>query len=97
MSSYDKILSAIKPYVERYGADEVLTNGSVLDYLEEWFFVPTSYMKSKYGKNVSLAHNASKQRAFVRPYIKDLFGVSTVYNGGNYISRPEKLVRGEEE
>lgn len=90
----DKIIDAISPYVKRYGAENVLTNSSVLDYLEEWFFVPTSYMKSKYGKNVSLAHNASKQRAFVRPYIKDLFGVNTGYTESNYISRPENLVRG---
>lgn len=92
----DKILTAIKPYVERYGANNVLTNSSVLDYLEEWFFVPSSYMKSKYGKNVSLAHNASKQRAFVRPYIKELFGLGTKYTGSDYLSRPENLVKGEE-
>lgn len=91
----DKIIDTIAPYIKRYGADKVLTNSSVLDYLEEWFFVPSSYMKSKYGKNVSLAHNASKQRAFVRPYIKELFGLSTAYQDNNYISRPENLVRGE--
>lgn len=92
----DKILSTIKPYIERYGVENVLTNSSVLDYLEEWFFVPSSYMKSKYGKNISLAHNASKQRAFVRPYIKELFGLSTKYTDSNYLSRPKNLVRGEE-
>ena len=92
----DKIIDVISPYIKRYGADNVLTNSAVLDYLEEWFFVPSSYMKSKYGKNLSLAHNASKQRAFVRPYIKQLFGVDTGYTESNYISRPENLVRGEE-
>ena len=92
----NKIIDTISPYIKRYGADNVLTNSAVLDYLEEWFFVPTSYMKSKYGKNISLAHNASKQRAFKRPYIKQLFGVDTGYTESNYISRPENLVRGEE-
>lgn len=92
----DKIIETIAPYVKRYGAEKVLTNSSVLDYLEEWFFVPSSYMKSKYGKNVSLAHNASKQRAFVRPYIKELFGLGTGYQDNNYVSRPENLVRGEQ-
>lgn len=92
----DKIIDIISPYIKRYGADNVLTNSAVLDYLEEWFFVPSSYMKSKYGKNLSLAHNASKQRAFVRPYIKTLFGLGTGYTENNYISRPENLVRGEE-
>lgn len=92
----DKVIETIAPYVKRYGASNVLTNSSVLDYLEEWFFVPSSYMKSKYGKNVSLAHNASKQRAFVRPYIKELFGLGT-RTESNYISRPENLVRGGEQ
>ena len=91
----EKVLNTIAPYVNRYGAKNVLTNSSVLDYLEEWFFVPSSYMKSKYGKNVSLAHNASKQRAFVRPYIKDLFKVGSGYTENNYVSRPDRLVRGE--
>ena len=90
-----KVLEAISPYVEKYGADNVLTNSTVLDYLEEWFFVPSSYMKTKYGKNVSLANNASKQRAFVRPYIKSLFNLNTGYNESNYVSRPDNLVRGE--
>lgn len=91
----EKILAKIAPYVESHGAKDVLTNSAVLDYLEEWFFVPTSYMKTKYGKNLSLAHNASKQRAFVRPYIKDLFGVGTGYTENNYVEKPERLVRGE--
>lgn len=94
--AYDeKILDTIKPYIEANGAREVLTENEVLDYLEGWFFVPTSYMKSKYGKNISLAHNASKQRAFSRPYIKQLFGVKTNDYGNEYVSRPERLVRGE--
>lgn len=92
----DKVIDVISPYIKRYGANNVLTNSSVLDYLEEWFFVPSSYMKTKYGKNLSLAHNASKQRAFVRPYIKSLFGLGTGYTESNYVSRPENLVRGGE-
>lgn len=92
----DKVIETIAPYVKRYGANNVLTNSSVLDYLEEWFFVPSSYMKTKSNRYVSLAHNASKQRAFVRPYIKELFGLGT-RTESNYISRPENLVRGGEE
>lgn len=92
----EQVLNAITPYVKKYGAEEVLYNNQVLDYLEDWFFVPSSYMKSKYGKNVSLAHNASKQAAFVKPYIKELFGLSTEYQEGNYVERPDHLVRGEQ-
>lgn len=75
-----KVVKAIKPYMDEYGAENVLNNSSVLDYLEEWFFVPSSYMKTKKGKYVpALAHDASKQRAFVRSYIKSLYNVDTGY------------------
>ena len=92
----EQVLNAISPYVEKYGAEEMLYSNQVLEYLKDWFFVPSSYMKSKYGKNVSLAHNASKQAAFVKPYIKELFGLSTEYQEGNYAERPDRLVRGEQ-
>ena len=76
-----EVVKAITPYINEYGADNVLSNSSVLDYLEEWFFVPSSYMKTKKNRYIpSLAHNASKQRAFVRSYIKSLYGVDTGYN-----------------
>ena len=75
-----QVVELITPYIREYGADNVLGNSSVLDYLEEWFFVPSSYMKTNKNRYVpSLAHNASKQRAFVRSYIKSLYGVDTGY------------------
>lgn len=80
-----RVIKAIDPYIREYGADNVLNNSSVLDYLEEWFFVPSSFMRTKKGRYVpSLANNASKQRAFVRPYIKSLYGVNTGYTEKNY-------------
>ena len=81
---YDiQVINTIAPYINRYGAENVLGNSDVLDYLEEWIIVPNNWMKTKYGKNVSLSHNASKQRAFVRPYIKYLFGLDTDYSSYN--------------
>lgn len=80
-----RVIKVIDPYIKEYGAENVLNNSSVLDYLEEWFFVPSSFMRTKKGKYVpSLANNASKQRAFVRPYIKSLYGVDTGYTEKNY-------------
>lgn len=80
-----RVIKAIDPYIKEYGAENVLDNSSVLDYLEEWFFVPSSFMRTKKGRYVpSLANNASKQRAFVRPYIKSLYGVNTGYTEKNY-------------
>lgn len=79
-----QVVEAITPYINEHGAENVLNNSSVLDYLEEWFFVPSSYMKTKKGRFIpSLAHNASKQRAFVRSYIKSLYGVGTSYQSND--------------
>lgn len=93
-----KVVKAITPYINEYGADTVLNNSSVLDYLEEWFFVPSSYMKTKKGYFVpSLAHDASKQRAFVRSYIKSLYDVDTGYTEKKYESllNPEVFNNGK--
>lgn len=91
----EKVLAKIAPYIEKVGAKNAMGENKVLEYLEDWFFVPTSYMKTKYGKNLSLAHNASKQKAFKTPYIKELFGVSTAYSGSSYVERPDRLVGGQ--
>lgn len=80
-----EVVKVITPYINENGRDNVLKNSTVLDFLEEWFFVPSSYMKTKRGYNVpSLANNASKQRAFVRSYIKDLYGVDTGYESSDF-------------
>lgn len=84
-----RVVAAIKPYIDQYGAENVLGNSEVLDYLSDWFIVPSDFEKSKYGKNVSLGHNASKQEAFVRPFIKYIFGLPT-----NYTSYGETQLNG---
>lgn len=74
-----KVINAISPYIERYGAKNVLGNSDVLDYLSDWFFVPDKFKRTKRGRYVSLAHNAQTEEAFVRPYIKYVFGLPTNY------------------
>lgn len=75
---YDKeVLNRIADFVFQYGAERVLTNTTALDYLEDWILVPTNWMTNKKGRSVSLGHDASKERAFARPYIKYLFGLDT--------------------
>lgn len=82
-----QLVKAIAPYIKEYGAEEVINNSSVLDYLEEWFFVPSSFKRTKKGRYVpSLAHDASTDKAFVRPYIKSLYGLGTGYVEKNYKS-----------
>ena len=65
-----QILQAISPYIEQYGAENVLGNTDVLEYLSEWFIVPDDFIRSKKGKYVSLGNNASTQKACVQPFIK---------------------------
>lgn len=72
------LLNRISDYVTRNSAEHVLTNSTALDYLENWIMVPSDWMTTKKGRYVSsLAHNASKEAAFKRPYLKYLFGVDT--------------------
>ena len=73
------VVDAISPYIERYGAENVLGNSEVLDYLSDWFIVPDDFIKPKRGRYVSLANSGSTQEAFVRPYIKYVFGLPTNY------------------
>lgn len=75
-----KVIEAISPYIEQYGAENVLGNTQVLDYLSDWFFVPNSFKRTKRGGHVSLANNAQTDEAFVRPYIKYVFGLPTNYS-----------------
>lgn len=74
-----RVIEAISPYIKRYGAENVLGTNEVLDYLSDWFIVPDDFIKTKRGKNVSLGNSASTQEAFVRPYIKYVFGLPTNY------------------
>ena len=56
----DEWLSKIKSEISA-GKPVMCSDQSFGDYLEEWFFVPSSYMKTKKNRYVpSLAHNASK-------------------------------------
>ena len=81
---FDKqILQTISPYIEQYGAENVLGNTDVLEYLSEWFIVPDDFIRSKKGKYVSLGNNASTQKAFVQPFIKYIFGLPTNFSSYN--------------
>ena len=86
-----KVIEAISPYIERYGAKNVLASEEVLDYLSDWFFVPDSFKRTKRGGYVSLANNAQTEEAFVRPYIKYVFGLPT-----NYYPERTTEIKGEE-
>lgn len=77
-ADFDKLLiDAIAPIVNQYGAQNVLTNSTALDYLENWVYVPDTFIRTKYNKYVSLAHDAKAADAFKKPYLKYLFGLDT--------------------
>lgn len=78
-----RVVAKIKPYIDQYGAENILGNSEVLDYLADWFIVPDSFIRTKKGKYVSLGNNASTQEAFVRPFIKYVFGLPTNYSSYN--------------
>lgn len=77
------VISAISPYIEKYGAENVLGNIDVLEYLSEWFIVPDDFIRTKKGKYVSLGNSASTQKAFVQPFIKYIFGLPTNFSNYN--------------
>ena len=77
---FDKqVINAISPYINKYGAENILGTNEVLDYLSDWFFVPDSFKRTKRGKYVSLANSGQTDEAFVRPFIKYVFGLPTNY------------------
>ena len=76
--NYDKqIANAIYPYLLQHGVAETLNKSAVMDYLKEWFIVPSEEMKTSTGRYVpNLGTDAEKSEAFKKQFIKKIFGVS---------------------
>ena len=76
--NYDmKLANAIYPYLLQHGVAETLNKSAVMDYLKEWFIVPSEEMKTAKGKYVSnLGVDSEKSEAFKKQFIKKIFGVS---------------------
>lgn len=93
---YDKrVIERIAPYIQKNGASNVLTNSTALKYLEDWIMVPNEWMTNKKGKYVSLGHNAKKEKAFVAPYIKYLFGLDTGLSADYDEEKAKLTLRGQ--
>lgn len=75
---YDyKILSALFPYLLKNGIAETLNRSAVINYLQEWIMVPSSEMRTSKGKYVpNLGVDAQKEKAFVKQFVKKMYGVS---------------------
>lgn len=76
--NYDmKIANAIYPYLLEHGVAETLDKSAVMNYLKEWFIVPSEEMKTSTGRYVpNLGTDSEKSEAFKKQFIKKIFGVS---------------------
>ena len=76
--NYDmKIANAIYPYLVQHGVAETLDKSAVMNYLKEWFIVPSEEMRTAKGKYVpNLGTDSEKSEAFKKQFIKKIFGVS---------------------
>lgn len=76
--NYDmKIANAIYPYLVQHGVAETLNKSAVMDYLKEWFIVPSEEQKTATGRYVpNLGVDSEKSEAFKKQFIKKIFGVS---------------------
>lgn len=70
-----KVIVALQNYMNAYGAANVLSNSSVIDYLDGIIKVPASYEKIN-GRYISSGNGKlNKTRGFAPSYIKSIFGV----------------------
>lgn len=71
MNDYnEKIIRLIYPYIKEYSPESVL-QGDVMDYLEDYIMVPSSFMGK--GKYYSSKTGLNKQQGYARNYIKAIF------------------------
>ena len=71
MNDYnEKIIKLIYPYIKEYTPESVL-QGDVMDYLEDYIMVPSSFMGK--GKYYSSKTGLNKQQGYARNYIKAIF------------------------
>ena len=71
MNTYnEKIIKMIYPYIKQYTAESVL-QGDVMDYLEDYIMVPSSFMGK--GKYYSSKTGLNKQQGYAKNYIKAIF------------------------
>lgn len=71
MNDYnEKIIKLIYPYIKEHTPESVL-QGDVMDYLEDYIMVPSSFMGK--GKYYSSKTGLNKQQGYAKNYIKAIF------------------------
>lgn len=70
------VLRAVAPYLQEAGVEESLNNYAVMDYLEDWIYVPTNEMVDAKGRWLSkLPEGAEKSKAYKKRFILKAFGL----------------------
>lgn len=67
-----EVMTAIEPYIEKYGANKVLTNDTIYGVLAKYILVPGEYEKGNNGRAIS-ASRLNKQYGFAKSYIQSIF------------------------
>lgn len=70
------VLKAVLPYLQEDGLEESLKNYTVMDYLEDWIYVPTDEMVDAKGRWLSkLPEGAEKSKAYKKRFILKAYGL----------------------
>lgn len=81
MNEYnEKIIRLVYPYIKEYTPEAVL-QGDVMDYLEDYIMVPSSFMGK--GKYYSSKTGLNKQQGYAKNYIKAIFNYGENKVNGN--------------
>lgn len=67
-----KVAIAIAPYVQRYGATNIMKSSDVIDLLDGWLIIPSDYTRYN-GKSTYNPKN-NTTRGYSQQFLKDIFG-----------------------
>lgn len=77
------LMKDLAPYIRQYGAENVLNNSQMLDTLADYVQLPNYAKGSLNTKYQELAIPGNAKEAYIRNYIKAIFGVNdTQYDSG---------------
>lgn len=74
MAYNNKVLTAIDPYIRKYGPEAFINNDSIMNYLANWIIVPSDWETDNRNRWIS-AKKLNKQDGFIKSYLKYIYGV----------------------
>lgn len=76
-----ELAKTLAPYVQQYGAEGVLGNKKVRDYLYTYVEVPNYWEVNNKGRSPSLGSRGNRKAAYYDSWIKTVFRVNDPYKG----------------